>query len=255
MGWYTGVRLRARMTSRMAVMAPWSADSVCYLVAVRLEDPDRAAPAALAAIQGRVGLAEQLATIGRQQRDGGDAPGEGDDALARGRTQAEVAQAVGGDEGLVGVGVREDDRELVSADAEGPVSVAQRITDAVGHAHQETIAGRVTLAVVDDLEVVEVDEQQRHRYLVPPVQLQLAVQLLLEGAVVAEPGQAVVERVLARLPVQHLQLRLRSGEVIERLQEGARDHDRDEQHHDGEADEGQPAGPCRAPPPPAARRG
>ena len=150
------------------------------------------------------------------------------------RTQAEVAQAVGGHERVGGVGVRQDDRELVAADAEGTVAVAQRVADAVGHAHEQAVAGRMALAVVDDLEVVEVDEQQRDGHLVATVELELAVELLLERAVVAEAGEAVVQRVLARLAVEHLELGLRPGEVVEGLQEGPGDDDGDEQHDDGE---------------------
>ena len=127
--------------------------------------------------------------------------------------------------------------ELVAADAEGAVAVAQRVADGVGHAQQQLVARRMALVVVDDLEVVEVDEQQGDRHLVAPVEVQLPIELLLEGAVVAQAGEAVVERVLARLPVEHLQLRLRLGQVVEGLQERAR-HDHGHEHdQQGEADE------------------
>ena len=61
------------------------------------------------------------------------------------------------------VGVRQDDRELVAADAEGAVAVAERVPDRVRHPEEQLVAGRVALPVVHDLEVVEVDEQERHR--------------------------------------------------------------------------------------------
>ena len=65
----------------------------------------------------------------------GDAARERDDPLAGSGAQAEVAQPVGGDERIVGIGVGQDHRELVAADAEGTVAVAQRVADGVGHAH------------------------------------------------------------------------------------------------------------------------
>ena len=148
-----------------------------------------------------------------------------------------MAQAVGRDERIAGIGVRQQHSELVAADAEGPVPVAQRVADGVGHAQQQLVAGGVALVVVDHLEIVEVDEQQRHRHLVTSEEVQLPVELLLEGAVVAQAGEAVVERVLASLPIEHLELGLGLGEVIEGLQERPRHHDGHEQHHEGEADE------------------
>ena len=102
---------------------------------------------------------------------------------------------------------------------------------------QQAVAGGMALAVVDHLEVIEVDEQQRHGHLVTAVQLQLPIELLLEGAVVAQAGEAVVQRVLAGFAIEHLELRLGLGQVVEGLQEGARHDDGDEQHDDGEGDE------------------
>ena len=149
-----------------------------------------------------------------------------------------MAQSIGGLEGIGRVRVRQDDGELVTADAEGTVTVAECVPDAVGHTHEETVAGRVSLAVVDLLEVVEVDEQERDWHLVTTLELQLAVKLLLERAVVAESGEAVVQRVLSRLAVELLELGLRSCQVVERLQERSHQDDGDEQHDDGEGRQG-----------------
>ena len=196
------------------------------LVAVGVVDRHRAPAAALAAVESGIRLAEELAAVDCQQRHRRDAAREGDGPLACRGPQAEVAQSVGSDQGVRGLRVGQDDGELVTADAEAAVPVAQGVADAVGHADEEAVSGRVTLGVVDDLEVVEVEEQQRDRHLVTAVDLQLPVELLLEGAMVAEAGQAVVERILAGLAVEHLQLRLRPGQVVEGLQEGAGDRRR-----------------------------
>ena len=163
-----------------------------------------------------------------------------------------MAQPVRRDQRRWRVGVRQDDRELVAAGAERAVAVAERVADRVRHAEQELVAGGVALAVVDDLEVVEVDEQEGDRDLVAPEEVELAVELLLERAVVPEAGQPVVERVLARLAVEDLELRLRLGKAVERAQERPRDDDRDDEHadrerHDRDAERGLAGGHRRRP--------
>ena len=217
------------------------------LVTIGVVDRHRAAAVALAAIERGIGLAEELAAVDGQEWHGRDAAREGDGALARRWPQAEVAQPVGRHEGVRGLRVGQDDGELVAADAEGAVAVAQGVADAVGHADEEAVAGGMAFAVVDDLEVVEVDEQQRDRHLVASVELQLAVQLLLEGAMVAEAGETVVQRVLAGLAVEHLELRLRPGQVVEGLQEASGRRRRRRAGRGGRSPRAQPrAGSSRA---------
>ena len=53
------------------------------------------------------------------------------------------------------------DRELVAAQPGDEVAVADRAGDPLGHGDEERVAGGVAERVVDDLEVVEVDEQDR----------------------------------------------------------------------------------------------
>ena len=100
------------------------------------------------------------------------------------------------------VGVRQDHGELVAADPEGAVAAAEGAHRDAPDRGQQLVAHRVAVLVVDLLEVVHVDQQQGQRRLVAGGVLQLAAELLLEGAVVAEPGQAVEQRVLAGPPVQ-----------------------------------------------------
>jgi hypothetical protein len=52
----------------------------------------------------------------------------------------------------------------------------------------------MAVGVVDPLEVVEVEQQQRERVAVPPVRCDLALQPLLERAVVEATGEAVDAR-------------------------------------------------------------
>ena len=84
---------------------------------------------------------------------------------------------------------REDDRELVAAEAKclGVIRPTQEAADQ----HQQVVADGMTVAVVDLLEVVDVDQAERER---PAVALTFGDPLSqgsLVGAVVAQPGQIV----------------------------------------------------------------
>ena len=57
--------------------------------------------------------------------------------------------------------VVEQDRELVAAEAGGRVARSERGRDAPGGRHEDVVAAGVAERVVEDLEVVEVDEQDR----------------------------------------------------------------------------------------------
>ena len=71
---------------------------------------------------------------------------------------------VGSRLGLAEVGgVLDQDGELVAAEPSDGVARAQHATQALGDGDQQLVAGSVTGAVVDGLEVVEVDEQRGHR--------------------------------------------------------------------------------------------
>ncbi len=97
------------------------------------------------------------------------------------------------DRDLVGddpVGAREDDHELVAAVAIDAVVLAGRFRDRARDSAEEGVAGRVAAGVVERLEPVEVEHQDRER----PAQsagLDRLAELALERAVVAQPGQRV----------------------------------------------------------------
>ena len=69
-------------------------------------------------------------------------------------------------------------------------SAAQRRPDAA----QQLVAGLVAVAVVELLEVVEVEHEQRELAAVAVDLGDLVVQVVDEGAVVVEAGEAVGER-------------------------------------------------------------
>jgi len=58
----------------------------------------------------------------------------------------------------------------------------------------ETVAHRVSHIVVDRLESIHVDEEQRKRDVVPDVPLHLAVDDLVKKAAIMTPGQRVGHR-------------------------------------------------------------
>src|SRR4029078_9285453 len=82
------------------------------------------------------------------------------------------------------------DGELVAAE---PESLAQRAEPA-RDLGQHRVAGRMAVAVVDLLEVVEVEEADGERAARGGRLLEVHLELLLEMAVVPEPGERVGER-------------------------------------------------------------
>src|SRR5205809_7979259 len=85
---------------------------------------------------------------------------------------------------------REDERELVAAKAEGLAAGPEPRADL----REDAIAGRVAEAVVDPLEVVDVEEAQRQRRPTLARTIELVANSLVEVPVIAEPGERVGER-------------------------------------------------------------
>ena len=102
----------------------------------------------------------------------------------------------------VDVGVRQQDRELVASDAEGAVAPPENRGGDPPDGLEQSVAPDVALRVVDSLEVVDVDEQQRQRRPHPLGEVELARELILERPVVAEAREAVDQRFVARLAVK-----------------------------------------------------
>jgi hypothetical protein len=59
------------------------------------------------------------------------------------------------------IGRRQQEGELVTAHAEGPVAASDRMHRDPAHGGEQVVAGRMASFVVDLLEVVHVDQQQR----------------------------------------------------------------------------------------------
>ena len=156
------------------------------------------APRGLGRVEGLVGALEQVDRVARRgglgdagaQADG-DVGGQVGGALGHGHAQP-VAHLV-----RDGQRRRQHQRELVAAQARGQVGLAALGLQVGRDPAQRGVAGQVAIAVVDGLEVVEVDQHQRHRMLVAGAR-QHAGQELVEAAPVGQAGELVVARLEVR---------------------------------------------------------
>ena len=132
------------------------------------------------------------------------------------------------------VRVGQDDRELVAAIARRDVAFPQGRTDLLGSPGQQPIAKEVAKPVVDQLEVVEVDHQDRQRRARALRTEQLFAQPLVQVAMVEVPGELVAVGQVAGIFVQARVLERDGGLVGHRAGERER---RLVQLHVGPADE------------------
>ena len=175
----------------------------------RVEQEDIRAAGSLGSVQGRIGLGVELLTRGCQLRQGGDTGREGDAGfplVAQRRLQGGRQQATSDDPGALGVGVRQEDRELVATDPEGTIDPAQARDGEAAEVGQGPVAGGVALLVVDRLELVDVQQDERDRDAVAVGLGDLTVELLLERTVVAETGERIGEGIGQRRLVTVMEL-------------------------------------------------
>ena len=176
----------------------------------------RARPVLLRAVHRGVGVAEQrLGRLELAARER-DADARGDEHLAVGERdrlrQTAVRHALG--ELLRGRprrGRRAEHGELVAAEAGDRVARADRGAQPVGDGDEQPVAGGVAEAVVDHLEVVEVEEQHRDALVVELGVGERAPEPVDEEQPVRQPGERVVDR-LVREP---LAARLALGDVLD----------------------------------------
>ena len=86
----------------------------------------------------------------------------------------------------------EQHQKLVRPQPDGDVSGAQAVANAVCRQLEQQIAGTVPQVVVDELEAVEIDEQQRQDVVVHPGRLYLQGEALLQQMAIAEIGEGIV---------------------------------------------------------------
>jgi hypothetical protein len=94
--------------------------------------------------------------------------------------------------------VRQDHRELFAADARHRVHRPNAVLQRLGHAFEHEVAGRVTVRVVDLLEVVDVDHQHQGRLAGSRDAVDFAGQRGFELAAVREAGERVAARKFAQ---------------------------------------------------------
>ena len=192
---------------------------------VHLERVDRGVLAQrLGAQQGHVGFADEL--VARAQRLGfGDAR-RGGEAGQRG------AQSLRELERAPRTGVREDDGELVSADAVGLICATHRRAQRVGERADALVARLVAVRVVERLEIVEVDQRQGQRQARARGVLQLAREVLMKYAVVAQAGERIraghLREALKLLCAGSVEpASLRAQQQTEQREDARRGHDHD----------------------------
>ena len=82
----------------------------------------------------------------------------------------------------------------------------------MSEATKDPVATGMTAPVIDGLELVEVDEQQRQRHSVPLRGLDLPIELFVERAVIAEAGERVAQRIGQGSLVTNLEIGLNGDE-------------------------------------------
>ena len=192
---------------------------------VHLERVDRGVLAQrLRAQQGLVGFAEEL--VARAQRLGFGDAGRGREAGQRGAQPLRVLESA------PRAGAGEDDGELVAADPVRLVRAAHRRAQRVGQRADALVAGLVAVRVVVRLEIVEIDQHQGQRQARARGVLQLAREILVEHAVVAQAGERIraghLRQTLELLGPRRVEpAPLRAQQQAEQREDARRGHDHD----------------------------
>ena len=107
------------------------------------------------------------------------------------------------------------DHELVAAEPDAHVAVTQRVAEPSRDLYEQLVARRVPEHVVDALEAVEIDEQQRDPTTAAAGATERGADLLDEQRATAEAGEAIVGRVVFEALLETMLL----GDVFERAEE------------------------------------
>ena len=163
-------------------------------VLVGLVEAEAAAPALLGALHRRFGMAHQhvgVVAVGRKQRHAHAAGQRELQAVDRTGVRHRVENPARRGLGTRRVGLVHQQRKLVAADARDDVALAQAGLQAVGAIEQHAVADFVAQAVVDLLEAVEVEQQQRQRTAAAPRQADRIGQRMAHLAAVEQAGQRI----------------------------------------------------------------
>ena len=232
-----GIDLRLEIGNELAALEP-ADDAVADALGVEDLGLQRGgvefeavAAEALGAIEREIGVDQQPLAVDVGAVSAGDADAHAQPALVAGvddrpadvvddppRQFVEARHA--------GVGVADDD-EFVAAGAGDEVAGPQMAADRLGGVDEHRVAGRMAERVVDPLESVEIDLQQRDAAAGFGAARGVLLERALEIHAVGQAGEEVVQRIVfdagARrfeLGVARLGQRLRAGQVVGQLDVG-----------------------------------
>ena len=153
----------------------------------------------LGGVEGGVGALEQVSGLLGVLREGGDAGRAFEVAAADEHLGERGAGALGRFRGRLSGDAREHEHELLAAEPADGVAVADDGAQLGGRGGERLIALRVTVRVVDLLEVVEVEHDDAERAAGGRRGLDLPPQALLRAAVVEQAGEPVRGSLLAQV--------------------------------------------------------
>src|SRR5580658_3622167 len=154
------------------------------------------------AVRGREDRSDVLVIGG--DRHHADAGAEAEHPVLPGEAEVaySLAQRLGGAHRLIERAALQQYAEFVAAEARQRIAPAHLGFQQCAHLAEQRIAGAVTAAVVDDLELVDVEVAQRVGGFARLGALQRALQAALEFAAVDQPGQQVVAGVVGEPAVE-----------------------------------------------------
>jgi hypothetical protein len=176
-----------------------------------LEQPVAALALVLCDVHRGVGVADQLVgerrALADHHRDA-RAAAHGQLLVGRAHRRRErVDHALGGlDRFVAMLDVLQQQRELVTAEAGRRVTGADARGQALADLDQHLVAGGVAEAVVDDLEVVEVQEDHGHAAVLAPAASERMAYALDEQRAVGQARDRVVERLVGELLLERAAL-------------------------------------------------
>ena len=112
------------------------------------------------------------------------------------------AQALADQRGGFAAGVGEQHHKFFTTVAEHHIDVAQAVLQCAGDGFECLVADQVAVAIVDPLEVVDVDHQYRQRLQSAAGDVHFALECLLHGDAVAGLGQRVAQCALQGCAVE-----------------------------------------------------
>ena len=151
-------------------------------------------PGLLGRIQGGVGATDQGGNVLVLQQLG-DAEAHGDLQFAGGRAEAGRLDGLPGPlqgaDGLVGLGPRQHDRDLLAAVTGHEIAFPGRLAQDPRRAAQHFVAGLMSVGIVELLEMIDVPQDQREGPVAAAEFVQAGCDLVVEGPPVRQTGQGV----------------------------------------------------------------